>query len=73
MKKLTALLLAPLLSACAADNSPDARRPSSDNEYITGSRIPGKGRGPVTTVGKEEVERLRTLEPQVLPDGMKPQ
>lgn len=61
-----------LLAACAAPDAGEARAVRTDAEYVTGSRIPGKGRGTVTSIDKEEVERARSTVRQHLPEDMKP-
>jgi hypothetical protein len=69
MKKLALLALLPLAAACGATDDTEARAPLSDNAFVTGSRIPGKGR--VTTVDREEMERMRSASPQSLPEVLK--
>ena len=61
-----------LLCACAAPDPADARAVRTEGEYVTGSRIPGKGRGPVTSTSTEELERARSTVRQHLPEDMKP-
>ena len=72
MKKLILIVSAGLLTACAASDPAEVRAPRSENEYITGSRIPGKGPGAVTRGDKEEIERMRSTGTVPLPDHMKP-
>jgi hypothetical protein len=69
---LLLLVLAGTLTACAANDAAVERAPASENEYVTGSRIPGKGRGTTTTMSKEEMERIRSTTQQGLPENMKP-
>jgi hypothetical protein len=72
MKKLIVTVSAGLLAACAASDPAEVRAPRSESEYITGSRIPGKGPGAVTRGDKEEIERMRSTGTVPLPDHMKP-
>jgi hypothetical protein len=71
MDKRLVLALAFLLAACAAGEKTEERAVRSDEEYITGSRIPGKG-GRVRTMSKEELERMRAAQPQPVPEGLTP-
>jgi hypothetical protein len=65
------IAIVPLLAACAAGGTSEERAVRTDDEYITGSRIPGKG-GRVRTMSKEELERMRAAQPQPVPEGLTP-
>ena len=69
MKRLTALILLPLAAACAATDPTEVRAPRSENEFVTGSRIPGKGRGAATT--RDDIEHMRSTAQQPMPDTLK--
>ena len=47
-----------LLGACAADPA-SSNEPMTDKEYRTGSNIPARERGGVTTVDPASIERQR--------------
>ena len=69
MKKLTALILLQLAAGCAATEPAEVRAPRSENEFITGSRIPGKGRGAAMT--RDDIEHVRSTAQQPMPDTLK--
>ena len=68
MKRLAALVLLPLAVGCAS-NTGEVRAPASENDFVTGSRIPGKGRG--VTMSRDDLEHLRSTAQQPIPEHLK--
>jgi len=51
-------VLCSLLIGCASDGAPETeRRAPSENDYVTGTRIPQKNKSGVSTMTREEWER----------------
>jgi len=50
-------LLCTMLIGCASNGATEERRAPSENDYVTGTRIPQKNKGAVSTMTREEWER----------------
>jgi uncharacterized lipoprotein YajG len=53
-KGLMAAVACLFLAGCAADGTTQARRPLTDNDFVTGSRIPQRDKSGVSTVSREQ-------------------
>ena len=69
MKTLALLALIPLATACASTEPVEPRAGRAESEFVTGSRIPGKGRVS-TTIERDELERLRSTTKEPYPASL---